>query len=130
MSKIYDFLLQCGTFFVLTVNDNCPEGRPFGAVMEFSNKLFVATSNKKAVYQQIKANPNVQLLSLKSGTRDWMRASGIASECHDVEIKKHMFEVCPILVKHYGTPECDYFAMFEIEIKNATIRSNGGTWEL
>ena len=32
MSKAYDFLKECGAFFVLTVNGDCPAGRPFGAV--------------------------------------------------------------------------------------------------
>lgn len=30
MSKAYDFLKECGAFFVLTVNGDCPAGRPFG----------------------------------------------------------------------------------------------------
>lgn len=34
MSKAYEFLKECGAFFVLTVNGDCPAGRPFGAVME------------------------------------------------------------------------------------------------
>lgn len=34
MSKEYDFLKECGYFYVLTINGDYPAGRPFGAVME------------------------------------------------------------------------------------------------
>jgi len=35
MSKTYEFLKECGAFYVVTVNDNNPAVRPFGAVMEY-----------------------------------------------------------------------------------------------
>ena len=130
MSKIYNFLLECGTFFLLTTDGDCPTGRPFGVVMEHNNNLYVATSNEKEVYKQMKANPNVQLLSLKSGTRDWMRASGIATERFNKELKYKMFETCPVLVKHYENPDCEFFAMFEIKITKATLRLNGKVFEI
>ena len=38
MSKAYEFLKEYGYFYVLTINDNFPAGRPFGAVMEYDNK--------------------------------------------------------------------------------------------
>ena len=34
MSKAYEFLKECGSFFVLSINGDYPAGRPFGAVME------------------------------------------------------------------------------------------------
>lgn len=34
MSKAYEFLKECGAFFVLSINGDYPAGRPFGAVME------------------------------------------------------------------------------------------------
>lgn len=41
MSKEYEFLKQCGYFYVLTINDKFPAGRPFGAVMEYE-KSFIS----------------------------------------------------------------------------------------
>lgn len=38
MSKVYDFLQECGCFYVLTLNGDFPAGRPFGAVMEHDGK--------------------------------------------------------------------------------------------
>ena len=41
MSKVYEFLKECGYFYVLTINGDYPAGRPFGAVMEYYNKLYI-----------------------------------------------------------------------------------------
>lgn len=41
MSKAYEFLKECGSFFVLTINKDYPAGRPFGAVMEIDDDLYV-----------------------------------------------------------------------------------------
>lgn len=43
MSKAYDFLKECGSFFVLSINGEYPAGRPFGAVMEVGEDLFLST---------------------------------------------------------------------------------------
>ena len=32
MSKAYEFLKECASFFVLSINGEYPAGRPFGAV--------------------------------------------------------------------------------------------------
>ena len=44
MSKAYEFLRECGYFYVLTINKDFPAGRPFGAVMEYDNKLYISTN--------------------------------------------------------------------------------------
>lgn len=121
MGKAYEFLKECGTFYVLTVNGDKPAGRPFGAIMEYEGTLYFATSPGKDVYNQMTANPNVQLLALKPGTRDWLRVSGKAVECHDLETKRIMLEVCPNLKKHYDSPECAHFAMFALKDKEAYL---------
>lgn len=41
MSKAYEFLKECGYFYVLTINGDYSTGRPFGAVMEHDNKLYI-----------------------------------------------------------------------------------------
>ena len=40
MSKVYEFLKECGSFFVLTINGDYPAGRPFGAVMEVGEDIY------------------------------------------------------------------------------------------
>lgn len=47
MSKAYEFLKECGVFFISTINNEKPEVRPFGAIMEYDDQLYFSTSNSK-----------------------------------------------------------------------------------
>lgn len=130
MSKVYDFLKDCGAFFLLTVNENAPVGRPFGAVMEYENRLYFTTATMKEVYKQLKANDNVQIVALKHGTREWIRISGKAKECFDFDIKEKMLECCPVLAKRYDSPKCEFFALFSVEEIKVVLNTNDGIIEL
>jgi len=59
-SEIIDFLRN-KTFYLATIKDNMPMLRPFGAIMQFENKLYFVTSTTKEVYKQIIKNPNICL---------------------------------------------------------------------
>ncbi len=121
MSKEFEFIKNCGTFFVLTVKDGKPVGRPFGAIMEHDNNLYIATADTKAVYQQLIENPSMQLLALKTGTREWGRISGLATECKDLAMKQKMLIECPILKKHYHTADASHYNIFKITVLNSQI---------
>ena len=56
MSKVYEFLKECGYFYVLTFNEDFPAGRPFGAVMEYNNKLYISTNNENQAHKQLRKN--------------------------------------------------------------------------
>lgn len=71
MSKAYEFLKECGYFYVLTINENFPSGRPFGAVMEYAGKLFISTNDGNKVHKQLRDNGNIQILAKKERTGDW-----------------------------------------------------------
>ncbi len=116
MSKEYEFIKECGSFFVLTINNDFPAGRPFGAIMEIDNDLYIATADMKEVYKQLKTNPNMQLLALKNGTRDWVRVTGIATECEDITIKEKMLIECPVLTKYYPTADTPHYNVFKITV--------------
>ncbi len=118
MSRAYDFLKECGYFYVLTVNKDFPAGRPFGAVMEQDGMLFIATGDENRVHQQLRDNGNMQILAKKEGTREWLRITGRAAECHDVRLKRKMLEECPNLSKHYSSAESEHYLLFAIEILN------------
>lgn len=117
MSRACDFLKECGVFFVLTVNGGAPAGRPFGAVMEHEGALYISTADVKQVYAQLKTEPRVQLLALKSGTRSWMRLTGTAAECGEAAIKARMLEECPVLRKHFENADSPHYAVFRIDIE-------------
>ena len=118
MSKIYDFLKESGAFYVLTLNGDFPAGRPFGAVMEYNDDLYISTTDTKEVYKQLKENSNIQIISLKQNTREWIRINGVAKECDDIEIKKKMLGECPVLSKHFQAPDTPHYVIFQINISN------------
>ena len=122
MKKIIDFIKESGPFWVLTVNDDAPAGRPFGAIMELADKLYISTADTKAVYKQLKENSKMQILALKPGTREWLRVDGIAVECTSIDIKEKMLEECPILKTHYSSASAPHFAIFEITVVNSEFK--------
>lgn len=121
MSRAYDFLKQCRAFFVLTMGDGFPAGRPFGAVMELGDDLYISTGNTKEVYRQLKKNGNMQILAMKEGTRSWLRVTGVAEECTDLQVKETMMDKCPVLEKHYTSASDPKLAVFRIRVRNTEI---------
>lgn len=73
MTRYYDFLKDCGVFYLVTINGTAPAARPFGAVMENDGDLFITAADTKEVYRQMKQNSNIQIVALKHGTRKWIR---------------------------------------------------------
>lgn len=56
MNEAIKYLQECGTFYLATAEGDQPHVRPFGAVCEFEEKLYIVTNNKKDVYNQMKLN--------------------------------------------------------------------------
>lgn len=116
MSRAIEFIKECGIFFVLTINNDAPAGRPFGAIMEINDDLYISTTDVKKVYAQLKACPKMQILALKNGTRSWVRIDGEAKECFELSIKQKMLEECPILTKHFPTVDTPHYSVFKIKV--------------
>lgn len=116
MSKEYEFLKECGYFYLLTINRDFPAGRPFGAVMEHDGKLFISTNNKNKVHKQLRSNGNIQIVAKKETSRQWIRITGKATECNDIKIKQKMLKECPVLSKHFSSAENEHYLIFKIDI--------------
>lgn len=116
MSKVYEFLKECGYFYVLTINDGFPAGRPFGAVMEYNNKLYISTNNENQAHKQLRKNSNIQILSKKEGTREWIRVTGKAVECDDGKLKQMMLNECSILLNHFSSVHDERYLLFEVNV--------------
>jgi len=119
MNKECKFIRECGVFYLLTINNNFPAGRPFGAIIENDQYLYISTADTKDVYHQLKQNKKIQIIALKSGTRNWIRITGIATECNDLKIKQKMLDECPALSNHYSSADAPHFNIFKIEILNS-----------
>lgn len=116
MSKEYEFLKECGYFYLLTINGDFPAGRPFGAVMEHNGKLFISTNNKNKVHKQLRSKGNIQIVAKKETSRQWIRITGKATECNNIKIKQKMLEECPVLSKHFSSTENEHYLIFQIDI--------------
>ncbi len=65
MSKVYDFIKDCECFYVATINNDFPTVRPFGAIMEVSDKLYIATHDRNEVHKQLRTNVHIQIIAKK-----------------------------------------------------------------
>ena len=122
MSKVYDFLKECGSFFVLSINGDYPAGRPFGAVMEVGEDLYLSTNDMNHAHKQIRENGHIQIVAKKQDSREWIRITGIAVECSDAELKQRMLKECPILQQRFGTVGLEHFIMLKVKIENVEIK--------
>ena len=102
MSEAYEFLKECGSFFVLSINGEYPAGRPFGAVMEVGEDLYLSTNDMNQAHKQMRENEHIQIVAKKPTSREWIRVTGLAAECDDKDLKQRMLEECPILQQRFG----------------------------
>lgn len=122
MSKAYEFLKECGAFFVLTVNGDYPAGRPFGAVMEIGEDLYLSTNDMNQAHKQMREHEQVQIVAQKPNSREWIRITGIAEESNSLELKAKMLEECPILHKHFASAEAEHFLLFKVRVENVEFK--------
>lgn len=118
MRAYIDFVKECKVFWVNTVFENTPKSRPFGAISYDDKYIYIATANTKNVCKEMIENPNVLITSIKPGTRDWIRISGVASLEDRLEKKKLLFDDNPILYQRYDSLSDPKLRVFKVEIKN------------
>ena len=90
MNEVYDFLKQCGTYYLATVEGDQPRVRPFGTVDLFEDKLYIQTGKVKDVSKQIQANPKAEICAF-DGKR-WLRIAATMVRDDRVEPKVHMLD--------------------------------------
>ncbi len=103
MREVYDFLKQCGTYYLATVDGDQPRVRPFGTVDIFEDRLYIQTGKSKDVSKQIQANPKVELCAFAGGK--WLRVAGRLVRDDRVEAKRHMLDSYPPLKAMYSAED-------------------------
>lgn len=115
MERVYEFLKECKTYYLATVEGDRPRVRPFGTVNIFEGKLYIQTGKIKPVSKQISKNPKVEICAFNG--EKWLRLYGELIEDDRVEAKKSMLDSYPELRGMYdendGNTQVLYF-------KNAT----------
>jgi len=124
MEEIIDFLAKSQTFYVSTVNDNnLPEVRPFGFVMEWNGKPAFSTGTFKKIYSQLQSNPNIAICAYTVENMQWMRISGKVKFTDEIEAKRKILETMPMLKEMYKSEDNPVLACFYIEEGEASFYS-------
>ena len=99
MEEVIQFLKECGTYYLATVEGDQPRVRPFGTAHVFEGKLYIQTGKVKPVSHQILANPKIEICAFQKG--QWLRIQAVAVEDDRVEARKSMLDAYPSLRKMY-----------------------------
>ena len=100
MEEVKNFLKECGSYYLATIDGDVPRVRPFGTVEIFEGHLYIQTGKNKDVFKQIEKNGNVEICAFKDGK--WIRVSGKLVLDDRVEAKKHMLDNYPDLRGMYN----------------------------
>ena len=100
MKEVYEFLKKCGVYYLATVEGNQPRVRPFGTIDLFEDKLYIQTGKIKAVAQQMKANPKVEISAMNEEGK-WIRISAEAVLDENIKAQEHMLDNYPDLKAMY-----------------------------
>ena len=120
MKEAYEFLKNCGTFYLATEEHGQPHVRPFGAVCEFEGKLYIVTNNQKKVYQQMLKNGKVEICGMNKGK--WIRVEGTVKEDLRREARAAMMEENAALSSMYSVDD-HLMTVLYFENGTATIYS-------
>ena len=122
LERVYEFLKQCGTYYLATADGDQPRVRPFGTVNIFEGKLYIQTGKIKPVSHQIMDNPKVEICAFKNG--EWIRVWGELYEDDRYEAKKSMLDSYPNLRAMYSEDDGKIDVFY---LKNAVATINSFT---
>lgn len=110
MKRVYDFIKDCGIYYLATVDGNEPKIRPFGTIDIFEGRLYIQTGKCKPIYKQLLDNPNVELCACKDNR--WIRVSGKLVPDDRREPKKHMLDAYPELRNMYSEDDDNTIVLY------------------
>ena len=90
--------------------------------MEVGEDLYLSTNDFNEAHKQMRANGHIQIIAKKPHGREWIRITGIASECKDPALRQKMYEETPILKKHHESSESEHFVMFQVKVEQVEMK--------
>ena len=123
MQEVYEFLKECNTYYLATVDGDQPRVRPFGTVDIFEGKLYIQTGKVKDVSKQLHKNPKAEICGFKDGK--WVRVAGKLIADDRREPKQHMLDAYPSLQNMYSADD-DNTEVLYFEDATATFYTFGG----
>ena len=123
MQKMSDYLAECRTFYVATIDDGAPAVRPIGFQMCYEGNLYLGIGTHKAVYAQIQVTPKISIAATKPDGKSWIRISGTAVCDADPALVDAAFEAAPYLKPLYESNGWE-MGVFHLENAKATWVEN------
>lgn len=121
MNEVLEFLKNCGTYYLATMDGDQPRVRPFGTIDMFENKLYFQTGKVKDVSKQLQANPKIELSGMLGD--QWIRVQAVAIIDERVVAKQHMLDAYPSLQEMYKADDGNIEVLY-LENATATISSH------
>jgi uncharacterized pyridoxamine 5'-phosphate oxidase family protein len=103
--ETYEFLKECGAFFVATDDAGQPRVRPFGALALWEGRLYLQTGNFKAVFRQMQENPRVEVCGFQKDKGRWIRVTGTLVRDDRREAREAVLEANPGLKGMYSADD-------------------------
>lgn len=105
VQEIRDYLHECGTFYIATVDGDQPRVRPFGVAEVYNGKLYIQTGKKKDVFKQMMANPKFEITAVKPSGSEWIRISGKLVNDDSRDAKAYVLDQNPSLKGMYSADD-------------------------
>ena len=126
MNEVIKFLKENPVQYFATVGkDNKAKVRPFQFILEDGGKLWFCTNNQKDVYEEMQANPYVQVC-VSTPKFEWIRLSGKAVFKNDMDIKEKVIEASPLVKNLYESASNPIFEVFYLDEAKAVIADFSG----
>ena len=110
MQTALDFLKAHNEIALATCEGNLPHLRIFQIMRQEDSTLYFATSAKKAIWHELQANPNVDLLAYADNIS--VRCSGIVNFEVEDEVKRWIYDNNPVLPRLYTSyDKLEYFCL-------------------
>ena len=110
MERALQFLRSHKDVALATSEDNIPKLRIFQVMKQEGNVLYFATSEQKAVWRELRKNPNVELIAYADNIS--VRCSGMVNFNVEDETKRWIYEHNDVLQRLYpGYDKMVYFCL-------------------
>lgn len=128
LQRVYDFMQGAGYYFLLTVDENgYPKGRAFTSKILVDGKLYLATGKEKHVFQQLKANPHIEIMAYQLKNQQYMRVDATAVIDTQPEIVKQYLDKEPRVKDDFDGNAESHLGMFYLRNAKAEILTLDGT---
>lgn len=119
VEKINQFLDEAKVFSFLTTDGDQPKGRPFGLHLLDGDKLYFGCGTFKNVFQQLTANPKVEILAVNNNK--YLRYDGTVKIVKDDALLQKVREAIPQTIAMYDKNGWE-MGLFYLENGHAEIR--------